>query len=453
MLSISRLLSDNKGSAMILALVAMLFFGTTGAAVWSLSTSNVKTSAHLRDDIAAQYLAEAGAQWALLQLKANSDFTTTGNGVTSEEKNKGSATAGTYTVKVTGDATSKTITSKGTVNKSTRTVVLTVTPGGSGGNGVANGDVFSKYSVFSGGKLQIDNNPKITGDIGSNGTITVSSHSPLIHGTAYTPYVPVMDQWTWNKDAVTGGYQYADPAGTLSISIPAMPAIAPGGTTLPSTSSKLSDAAYYYNGNYTMHNIELTADSGNKVTIYIEGDLKLSGTSKIIGDDVTIYTTGNIILGNDTSIQASNLEIYTQGTFQLTNNASITGNTVFIRTRQSIDCNSNSSINKGAAESAVTKIYSNGTVQCTNNFTIGGTGLVVTSSTVNLNCSGNAEKTVVVSGNGQSQVTNSFTLAGMYTTGTLSINTSPTIKYDSSVIQRLGLGSATFEVTLYSDKE
>lgn len=454
---------NEKGSALITSIMVMvLILGLTAAALTLTTGERTLVSYHTSSN-QALYLAEAGAEVAIAQLKNNSSW----SGISSSSPiNLGN---GEYWVTVSSNGQDRNVVANGKVGNTTKQVELTIQIGGTS---VVSGDVFTKYVTFSNGKLTIDNTPKITGDIGSNDTITVNSSSPLINGKAYTPKVPVMDQWTWNKNAVTGGYVEANPAGTLNIAIPPMPSMAvpANSTNLTSISGfttstggntyTLAGGTYYYNGNYTSGNT-LTAASGQAVTIYINGDLRLTKVSSTYGnikaDNLTIYATGNVILDNDSSIQATNngtVKIYAGGNMQLTNNAVINGNDLTIQTNGSVNFNSNSSINKDSS-SAITKIYSNGDIQFTNQFKMGGSaGLVVTSKTMNLNCSGDAKNTMFVAGSGRSEATNSVQIGGFYTTGSLGINSSPTINYNSSIVEILGLGSSgsgsgSFKVTAY----
>ncbi len=346
--------------------------------------------------------------------------------------------------------------SVGTVGQAVKTVFVTinVAGGGSGGNG---GNVFTRYTAYANGQMQIDNHPTLIGDIGSNSTITVNSSTPIVQGTAYTPNVPYMDQWTWNRNAVAGGYQEANPAGTMDVAaiIPAMPTMAASGTDLATVSTaNIPGGSYYYNGQYTMNNDSLVISSGQTATIYINGNLRLTGTSTISGSNLTIYTTGNTIIDNDSSIQAvdgGTLNLYVQGNLQLTNNTFINGDNVVIQTNGTINFNSNSSINKDST-TAVTRIFSNSDIQFTNYFELGGlAGLVATTDAININSSAQAEHTVFVAGSGRSQVTNNVIIGGIYTNGRLSINSSPTITFADSketILQAVGLNGGTASVAI-----
>ncbi|MBP2627309.1 MAG: hypothetical protein H6Q68_2020 [Firmicutes bacterium] len=456
---------NQRGSITAAGLIAMTFLIIVIAGAMPMMTTQLKSSGTNRDTLQAQYAAESGIKAALSYILKTKSAPAWGNGSTSINLYDGSAESYTVTVTPTpvSNGTQYKISATGksgstsSISRSVSTNILIPTSD----DAISSDDLafFAKYTVFSNGPLQIDNTPTIVGDIGSNGTITVNSSSPLINGKAYTPNVPVMDQYTWNRYAVTGGYVYANPAGSVDASslIPTAPAITASGTKLSSVAggSTLS-GSYYSNSSYTMSGISsrLTIADGQSVVIYVKGDLTIGGGSSIGdasiigGDDVTIYATGNIILKNGAKIQTANtgkLKIYAGGTLSLTNTAMINSTNLLIWTQGAINCNSDSSINNiSPFTDGVTKIYSKGHIEFTNQFTLGGTGFVVTTNNIMLNTSGNEKNTIFVAGSGKSEVTNNEQIAGIYTNGTLSINSSPKINANnqlSSVLQTLNAGS------------
>lgn len=462
---------SQAGFTTIASIIIVILLIIMGIGLLTMITSGTRIAPIGRDALEAEYAAEAGAKRAIIEFnKINSDPTSpVWTWLGSEIAFVNDVNTKKYKVLICDDNADHNIAltpkfdknykyliqSTGTVGKARKTVTVKVEVKGGGGS--PGSDVFGKFGLFSNQKMQIDNTPKIVGDVGSNNTITVNSSSPLINGKAYTPNVPVMDQWTWNRNAVTGGYQYANPAGTLDVAslIPKMPDWTYSGTQLnPASGATLTNSSYFYNGNFTTGKT-YTAVSGTSVTIYINGNLQLTKQSEtsaaIRGDNVTIYVTGNVILDNSSSIQASNLKIYAKGTMQLTNDAAISGNNVTLQTSGSINFNSNSSINKNST-SAVTKIYSDSDIQLTNKFTLGGSAaLVATSSYVNINSSAVGSNTVFVAGSGASQITNSCQIAGIYTNGSLAINSSPQINSNSqktSVIETLGLNGSKPSATV-----
>jgi len=126
--------SDQHGTAALAALIAMSLLVILGAGLVTLSSTESIISAGFRDGTAAQYLAEAGVQHAIVKLKtdaafvANSNTTTisANNTITSSTLNSGTPTAGTYQVFVTGTGNDRTIIARGTVNKAKRQLVVTL---------------------------------------------------------------------------------------------------------------------------------------------------------------------------------------------------------------------------------------------------------------------------------------------------------------------------------------
>ena len=136
------IIKNERGSAGMLAIVVMTLMGAIGAAFVVLSTNEINISANFRDGVAAEYLAEAGTQWAIVQLKTNDTFVkNTGNATgvktDSADKNGVTPTKGKYSVTVTGTGNSRTVISTGTVSQAKRRVILTVAlPTGGGTSGI-----------------------------------------------------------------------------------------------------------------------------------------------------------------------------------------------------------------------------------------------------------------------------------------------------------------------------
>lgn len=446
-----KVLRNSSGSVGMLAILAMLFVGIIGGAYVTLSASNVTASARTRDDIAAQYLAEAGAQWAIAQLTANAKYATVG--YTSPTKNAGTPTAGVYKVKITQNPDNTiTIESIGVVNKSiSRTVSLQARPGsGSNGinNGTVSGSVLGKYDIFSQNGFWIYGNSSphpIISDIGTNAAskaihINTPNHSGKLYVSHdFTDY--------YYPSAPSGWYvklSSETEVGTLTVNVPAMPAF-PSTTSsilLPTTSGNqfwnknysLTDSSYYYNTAYLLNGTsKLQAPAGHAVTIIINGDLKLDTSAVLEGDDITIYVTGNFEMANDSLIKPisanhkSQLKIYVQGTVKLTNYVSIYSDTVFIQSgstsSSAIVLDNSASINNNNAMNSVvnnttnttdktifstdylkdacTTLYSNnGGVYFTNQASIEGkAGVVVAQSTINLDNQVQAPSTLFIASN------------------------------------------------------
>lgn len=467
---------NQKGISSMVTIMAIAFFGIAASGVMPMLTNNLNNTITHRNTVAAQYAAESGVKAAISYISRNNAVPAWNNTtvqMTNSDSNE------TYTVRITpttsGNTTSYAIESKGeakglngSAGVAQRTVATTVTITTGGGSGdIPSGDIglFTKYVVFSNGDItNISNTPTIIGDIGCNGNIAANSSSVLVQGTAYTPSVPSGWKTAWNKNAITGGYVYANPAGTLDVSslFPTWPSITASGTDLAGISggSTLLSGSYYSNGSYNMSGTSksLNVADGQTVTIYINGDLTLGGGSKIGaasligGDNITIYATGNVYLTQSSMIQtAKKLKIYAGGTFTSEMTSQINSNDVMIYSKGGGEFRNNGSINNILPyTSGVARIYTGGYTEFTNYFTIGCNGLVVTTNSFNLNSNGTEANTIFVSGSGQSGISNDEQIAGFYTNGTLNINSSPKINASnqlSSVLTAIG-GSSKGTVTV-----
>ena len=474
-------MANQKGFALMAALLVMLVGSIMVAAMMPLVTNELRWSVDNSDSVAAKYAAESGAKRAVAMfyqttqdwgwLDANKDTPTwydLTNKATeqyhvriSSEENGDSATmstpasAGTYYVISTGK-----------VNDATRTVSAVVeVEGGGGENDVNSGNagVFSNYTVYSDeGISNMNGSPQVIGDVGSNGNISVwSCSSGAVVGTAYSKYTPGGDY----TQVFTGGYEKRDSAGILDVAslMPTMPTTSASGTDLASvTDSILPGGYYYYSGKkeYTLTR-PLTVQSGQSVVIYIGNDLHLTNVSNsygsITGDEITIYVDGDILLDGVCYVQGSDIKIYATGTMHLTNDTYINGDNIMIQTKGDIDFNSNSSINKDLSD-GMTKIYSNGDIDLQGYFKIGGiANMAVTTKTIDARNNLLANNAILIA-NGSSEVNGSAQIGGIYTNGDLNINGSPKINYSDqldSILQALGLvgsgpGSPVINVTSWS---
>lgn len=459
------MLKNQFGSSTIIALLLVAIFATMGAGLAPLIQNTSKFSKTDRDDLSAYYAAEAGAKRSILEFKKipkgeTPDFSwfnserllvadneqeyykvivylpsDTGKTPLRSEQLKVELEKGnSLMVQSTGI-----IRTADTAEDVKRTITFSVTATRGSGS-----DVF-KYAAFSNEDMYICNTPSIDGNIGSNKDIKIDSTTKVVSGTAYQPkpYQYYNVYWTANYNALPP-FKIANPAGTLDVAslIPAMPVFTATGSALSAAGGTYGPGSYYYNGTLTPSGSITT--SGNTV-IYVNGNIKLDLTDKIIGDNLTVYSTGNIELANNSSIQATNLQLYAKGNISFTNNASINGETITIQTTNtsssSVNYNSASSINRNSA-TAVTKIYSNGGIQFTNTFTLGGIALVVGNG-IEMNSIINASSTILVSAS-TAQITNGSKIAGIYTNGKLNINSSPTIApKGDTLVQGLGLGGTT----------
>ena len=127
-------MADERGSVAILGLIAMMLLGVMGAGMVTLSNIDVAIAANQRDGVAAQYLAEAGAQWAIANLKTDKDFiskTEKQKDITTYTIDEKGLTLGSYTVTtefapIMLNKNQRLITSIGTVNKAKRQITVQI---------------------------------------------------------------------------------------------------------------------------------------------------------------------------------------------------------------------------------------------------------------------------------------------------------------------------------------
>lgn len=273
-------IKPQKGSAGVSALLFMLLLSVIGGAFVAITSTEVLTAANFRDGVAAQYLAEAGIQHALVKLKKDEDgfvsktnTTTVGtvNTISSEIKNSASATAGSYKVTVTGSGTTRTITSIATVNKAKRQLIVTVKLGDTGLI-PAN---LSKYAIFSDQGIDVNGQGYIQGPAGARGDIDLKGKG-----------------WIDPNDRFTN---------VLDASVPIFSGIDYTKNPLNINAYSLS-GTYFVNGDLNL-NTTLTTPQGQKTIIYVNGDVHITGQGDLNGKFL-IIATGIIHLdSNKGSIQ------------------------------------------------------------------------------------------------------------------------------------------------------
>ena len=469
-------MKKQQGSATVLALVTMTIIGILIAGFLPMTKNEVKMGTINKDVIEAQYAAEAGAKRAIAGFsKSTSDWDWTWidegdialiDDVNKKKYNVAICLASDFTKSLTASEITSgqtyIITSTGTVGSSTKTVSMTLEVASGGG-------VFSKYTTYSEGNLTISNSPTIAGDIGSGGNINITNN-PTISGRAFTPNIPVFDQW--NPCLVSGGYYLPTSEDNLIVSVPPLETLAYNniGTQLTNGwkySNSNASGNYYTTGAFELGKADITAAAGQEVNIYINGNWTSGNNTTITGNDITIYVNGAInlsqttITGNNITIYATNtidingsssitqassngtVQINTPQNFYLTNSATINSETVTINAGQAIDLNNQSSINKNST-TAITKIYASGDVNISNHVTLGGSAdLVESLGKIQLSNNVNLLTTVFMSDTGASTISNGVDLAAFYTNGTLDISNAPNITYNdkkTAILDNLGLG-------------
>lgn len=126
-------MAKEQGSVAILGLIAMMLLVVMGSGLLILSNADLEIAANHRDGISAQYLAEAGIQWAIIQLKIDANYIiqTGVNNITTTEDLDTKTFYGVYQVTTGPDSKAsnqniRLIRSIGTVNKAKRQITAQI---------------------------------------------------------------------------------------------------------------------------------------------------------------------------------------------------------------------------------------------------------------------------------------------------------------------------------------
>ncbi len=339
---------NRRGSVTIMAVMILLVLGGLMAAASPMIINEVKMNTVNRDMIEAQYAAEAGAKVGIAAIYAKKiEWSWLGSGdmdnfqpLIPGSSNKQYSVAISPTPPSTADGWKAgdqyTITSKGKVNGAEKTVKVKVTVGGKSS--------VVRYASFSNGPMDIVSG-SVTGDIASNGLITVG-YGMTVQGTVtYSNQEPVIKG--------TAGTVYADSIGTLDVaSLMKYSAAAPAMPTMPTLSavhsygqllprpaggtatidltgaydytSNPTSGVYYYDSSLAdWWQYTYNVPAGQKVFIYINGDYTV-GMPITGSGDITIYVTGKIDVNKN--ITGSNVTIYSKGDIdKIESDSTITG--------------------------------------------------------------------------------------------------------------------------------
>lgn len=453
-------LQTQKGSVMVLSLLIVVFLTIILSGLMPFVNSQVLHSSINNDTLEAQYAAEAGAKRAIVGLRNNrTDW------IWTIEKRHNTFVDGTqkyYTTSISPLMSDKaspiadtnyTIISDGYVGNAHKRVVVTVRTAST------TSGPFS-YAAFSQGNMVI-NDPKLYGDIYSNGYITInSSTKDTVTGAAYCQE---NNYKIYTPSAVGNGFKVPATKEVLDLTqlMETMPNIKESGTNLRDVTNDhsgnftLSEKSYYYQTDYGMYNQSYTITNENSVTIYVNGNFDIG--KNITGGNITIYATGNITF-NGGSVQASpggTVNIYTNKVLTLNSGSFITGSTVTVLANNSSNSHNAIAFNGGSINNtlsgSLSKVSAKGNVALNDASVIAGQGLgmLVATGEVSLN-GGDAPQTLIIAGvnvNGNS----GSKVSGIYSNGTINMN-GATTTYSKTVVQSLGLASSPFTIGPWSNQ-
>jgi len=300
----------SKGN-ILLTFVMMMAFSMIVFAFITFIGFRIKESGNRVSEIESFYVAEAGLNKAIWYLGTSTgsggkglDWRTTG---TYEAYGWGSFSLIVQTSTVTGEVL---IVSTGEVTGIRKTVSQVVATGGYP-------SAFD-YAVFNNGSLNLSGNAEINGDVFVNGNTVFSGSATVANGYAYHPA----------GDTVSGHGTYTD-----------------GGTPDPVPSFPSLDTSYYSGqittaqdqsaGNQTYNNTTVNLGGG---TVYVNGDINVSGTTTFNGPGVVVasgainfsgntYTSGGVRFISAGTLSISGNQ-YTQDSLYYSNTAiAASGNT------------------------------------------------------------------------------------------------------------------------------
>jgi len=318
------LIKEERGSAGILSIITMLLLGVVGAAYISLSSSEVNSSASYRNGVAAQFLAEAGARRAIVELDKDNNWTGTANWQTMGS----GVTEGKYTVTVTSSGDDRIVISKGVVGNATRIMKLTVNLSRS----------TFPYPVFSDNHLSLNSSLVVEG-----GKIATSKKNQITYNGYTGPVLTEVNNVTMPSIPVAfnkNDYQDGNKT-TLS--------------TNPNTGNYDLSGLYYIDSSFnTNGGVNLKTTGNNSAIIYVEGNVTINGD---ITGNITFIAKQDITTNSGTTIDGT-IKLYAGSNITL--NRAMTGN-ITIMSKNDLTINSGASqLNKAAIYSKHDIMFNSG---------------------------------------------------------------------------------------------
>lgn len=331
------LIKEESGSAGILSVITLLLLSVVGAAYLSLSSSESSSSANYRNGVAAQFLAEAGARRAIVELDKNASWA----GVSNIAMGSG-ITAGVYTVTVSAAGQDRIVVAKGVVGNATRRIKLTLT---------VPGNAFP-YLVYSGNSLTLNSGFSVAG-----GDVATAKNQVTNNGFSGTVHVNV-------------------PMSFPTIPVSFAPVDYAGGnkTTLvsqPNTGDYNLSGLYYIAGSFnTNSDVNILTTAGNNATIFVDGSVSINGN---INGNITIIASQGITTNSGTTIDGT-VKLYAGSDIAL--NRPMTGDITIM-------CANNLTLNSGAGQLNKAAVYAAHNIMFNSGVDL--TGVVVAGNDITFN--------------------------------------------------------------------
>lgn len=298
--SISKLgseLSGSRGSVAVICIMITLLLGLLLAGIAAGVVTELDLGAQYRDGILAQYLAEAGANRAIVELTTDKSWK---NGAES-------LGGGSYRVTATTDNGRQfRVESTGTVNKAERKTVVSLSASP------------LQYALFSGGAMELHD--RVTGSVGTTGA-TVAVYG-AVSGS--------IDQ---NQSAL------ALPPLAVSFTPADYRAAAPLPNRMETGSYALS-GLYRVQGDLSL-NGDAIAAAGDNITIFVDGSVELSRRFR---NNITLIVSGGITL-HPGGAADGNMTLYALGGIDV-ERSSLTG-TVLLRSKTGVVIHDGAVIRQG----------------------------------------------------------------------------------------------------------
>ena len=310
-----RKLSANKGAVLILTFIIMVTLTAITTGFLFMTSSQLRGSAYDVASSKALWIAEAGLQQAIYQIKNDSDYRDSPAAI---NENLGD---GSFSVSVSEDGNAYTITSTGTVDTLNRKVTQSMDIA------IAFSSAFD-YVLFgntNSSELDIEDEVAISGDVYYDGDVEVKEDASVTNGLVYA-------------DSVSGDGTYTEAPGPPD-PVPTYPTFNTTSydnyiTTAEGQASSdwelsgsdtynLNGGTVYYNGEVKIKDNATITGSG---TIVATDDIKIEDNANI-SSNVTIITKKKIEVKNNAVIQSEAI-LYSRDEIKLKNDSSVTGSLI-----------------------------------------------------------------------------------------------------------------------------
>lgn len=302
-----------EGSTIIIALIAIIVLSGVSAAFLSISVYRNREAVSAFNAVRAFYTAEAGVGASIAEITADTDYDSDGMGNVS-----GSFDSGSYSVTAVDDGNDIwTVTSTGTYDAIPRGIEAVI---GRKTNSPFTKGAFGSVSLSMSGNCWSDSydsdagtyDSQVSGDhanengsVGSNGNIVIDGNA-VVNGDA----TPGPDNSVSGGGSVTGSTVPANEETEVAPYIYTPPPGTPSSLILSGGTTTLAAGTYHYASIQISGHAKLILgeNDGDELTIYVDGDILISGQGEITistGASVTIHHGGTTVHVGDPDLKMS----------------------------------------------------------------------------------------------------------------------------------------------------